>query len=105
MLLDKRIAIVNRFLELFEQHKNEYAKQLTLEMGRPIRYSAGEIGGFLERARHMVAIAKDRLKDVTLEDTDKPGFRRWIRREPLGVVLLISAWNVGMKLIIEISAS
>ena len=25
--------------------------------------------------------------------TDKPGFRRWITREPLGIVLVIAPWN------------
>lgn len=93
--IDERIAIVNRFLDLFEQHKEEYGKQLTEEMGRPIRYSGGEMNGFLERARFMVSIAKDRLKDVLLTETDKEGFKRWIRKEPMGVCALISAWNVS----------
>lgn len=90
-----RIEIVNRFIQLFEGKKEEFAKQLTEEMGRPIRYSAGEMGGFLERARYMVSIAETRLKDVELKDTDKEGFSRWIRREPMGVCVLISAWNVS----------
>lgn len=64
-------------------------------MGRPVRFAKGEIGGFLERARYMVSIAEEKLKDVLLTDTDKEGFKRWIRREPVGVVVLISAWNVS----------
>lgn len=97
MPLDERISIVNKFIDLFEQHKDDYGKQLTEEMGRPIRYAGGEMGGFLERARYMVSIAKDRLKDVTLTETDKEGFKRWIRKEPLGVCALISAWNVSSQ--------
>ncbi|KAK9893300.1 succinate semialdehyde dehydrogenase [Cystobasidium minutum MCA 4210] len=91
--IDERISIVNKFLDLFEQHKDEYAKQLTEEMGRPIKFAAGEMKGFMERARFMVSIAKDRLKDVSLVESDKEGFKRWIRREPVGVCALISAWN------------
>jgi acyl-CoA reductase-like NAD-dependent aldehyde dehydrogenase len=94
--LDDRIAIVNKFLDLFEQNKEKYAKQLTEEMGRPIKFAAGEMGGFMERARFMVSIAKDRLQDVLLTETDKEGFKRWIRREPMGVCALISAWNVSL---------
>ena len=41
----------------------------------------------------MLSIAEDSLKDVTLEETDKPGFKRFIRRAPLGVVLVIAPWN------------
>lgn len=41
----------------------------------------------------MVDIASKSLADVTLEDTDKPGFRRFIKRVPLGVVLIIAPWK------------
>jgi acyl-CoA reductase-like NAD-dependent aldehyde dehydrogenase len=39
----------------------------------------------------MIAVATDALADIEVEP--KPGFRRFIRREPLGVVLTIAAWN------------
>lgn len=97
--LDERISNINKFLDLFGQHKDEYAKQLTEEMGRPIKFAAGEMKGFMERARFMVSIAQDRLKDVSLVESDKEGFKRWIRREPVGVCALISAWNVSRVLL------
>lgn len=99
--LDERIAIVERFLDLFEADKSDIGAELTREMGRPIRYGGGEVGGFLERGRHLVSIARKCLADVPLTDTDKPGFRRYIRREPFGVVLIISAWNVRATRLIE----
>lgn len=65
-------------------------------MGRPIRYALGEMGGFLERARYMVSVAEDRLKDYEVPDAgNRPGFKLSIRREPMGVCALISAWNVS----------
>jgi acyl-CoA reductase-like NAD-dependent aldehyde dehydrogenase len=42
----------------------------------------------------MLDIATSSLADVTLEDTDKPGFRRYIKRTPLGVVLVIAPWKL-----------
>ena len=94
--LNERIAIVNKFIELFEARKQEFGEQLTTEMGRPIRYALGEMGGFLERARYMVSVAEERLKDYAVPDAaNKPGFKLSIRREPMGVCALISAWNVG----------
>ena len=108
--LDKRIAIIERFLDLFEADKADIGLELTREMGRsvsmsvaslkrcrPIRYGAGEVSGFLERGRHLVSIARKCLADMPLTDTDKAGFRRYIRREPMGVVLIISAWNVRLR--------
>ena len=60
-------------------------------MGRPIRYGPGEMRGFEERARYMIAVAPEMLADIDVGP--KEGFKRYIRREPLGVVLNLPAWN------------
>ena len=60
-------------------------------MGRPITHSPGEIRGFEERARHMLDLAPAVLGD--LEAGPKAGFHRFLRREPLGVVLTMAPWN------------
>src|SRR5690606_28207218 len=44
-----------------------------------------------ERARHMIAIAPQALADI--DAGPKPGFTRFVRREPLGVVFTVAAWN------------
>jgi len=68
------------------------AEELTWQIGRPIAQSPGEIRrGFQERALYMCGIAEEVLNDLQIEP--KPGFRRFIRREPLGVVLVIAPWN------------
>jgi len=41
----------------------------------------------------MISIAESCLADVSLKDTDKPGFKRYIKRTPLGVVLIIAPWK------------
>jgi acyl-CoA reductase-like NAD-dependent aldehyde dehydrogenase len=60
-------------------------------MGRPVRYGAGELRGFEERARYMIAVAERALEAIVPEPKD--GFLRFIRREPLGVVFTIAPWN------------
>jgi len=72
---------------------DELPLELTMQMGRPVSQGAGEVRGFLERADYMLSIAEESLKDVSLTDTDKPGFKRFIKRVPLGVVFVISPWN------------
>ena len=72
-------------------NKDDTAKEITWQMGRPIRYAAGEIGGFEERARHMIAIAPEVLVDRAAGQ--KEGFTLFIRREPLGVVFVVAPWN------------
>lgn len=71
--------------------KEVIAQELCWQMGRPIRYGQGEINGFEERARYMIAAAKDALQPVTLPE--KEGFIRYIKREPLGVAFVIAPWN------------
>ena len=39
-------------------------------MGRPVRYGGGEMRGFAERARYMVAIAHEALADLRCPRTE-----------------------------------
>jgi acyl-CoA reductase-like NAD-dependent aldehyde dehydrogenase len=71
--------------------KDEIVPELAWQMGRPVRFGAGELRGFEERARYMIAIAPEALAAV--EPTPVAGFRRLIKREPLGTVLVIAPWN------------
>ncbi len=69
----------------------EISPELAWQMGRPVRYGGGEMRGFAERARHMIAIAEEALADIT--PAPKEGSRRTIKRQPLGLVLTIAPWN------------
>jgi acyl-CoA reductase-like NAD-dependent aldehyde dehydrogenase len=86
-----RARVLTAFCGRFEAAGADIARELTWQMGRPIRYAPNEVRGTLERARHMIAIAPESLADV--DPGAKPGFRRFVRREPLGTVLAIAAWN------------
>ncbi len=70
---------------------DDIAVEITREMGRPIRYTPGEVRGFTERASAMIDLAPSALADIKV--AEKEGFTRFIRREPLGVVLALCAWN------------
>lgn len=72
-------------------HTDAIAQELCWQMGRPIAYAAGELKGLEERARYMISIAKSALAPRKLPE--KEGFIRYIKREPLGVVLVIAPWN------------
>src|SRR3954454_18611728 len=89
--VEERAALMTAFVDAFVAKRDEIAAEITWQMGRPIRYTPGEVRGFEERARHMIAIAPQALAD--LEAEPKPGFRRFIRRDPAGVVLVIAPWN------------
>jgi|TARA_Y100000031_G_scaffold53304_1_gene60901 acyl-CoA reductase-like NAD-dependent aldehyde dehydrogenase len=87
----ERAEVCARAVDDVVAAKDGIANEITWQMGRPIRYSPGEVGGFEERARHMIAIAPEALSDVGAGDKD--GFSRFIRRQPLGVVFTVAPWN------------
>jgi len=89
--LVRRIALLTHFCERVEQQRDAIAEELSWQMGRPIRYAPNEVRGTLERARHMISIARVALADI--DAGPKPDFQRFVRREPLGVVLTIASWN------------
>ena len=78
------------FLEALLAMNDEIVPELAWQMGRPTRYG-GEKGGVEERTRYMVALAEKALAPFVPED--RPGFRRYLKKEPLGVVFVIAPWN------------
>jgi acyl-CoA reductase-like NAD-dependent aldehyde dehydrogenase len=88
--LSERAALVTRFLDALLAMNDAIVPELAWQMGRPIRYGA-ERRGVEERGRYMIDLAASAL--APLEKTDKPGFTRFITREPLGLVLVIAPWN------------
>jgi acyl-CoA reductase-like NAD-dependent aldehyde dehydrogenase len=89
--LADRAAVCKRFCDEFEKQRDAIALELTWQMGRPIHYSANEVRGTLERARYMIDVAPEALADV--DAGAKDDFKRFVRREPLGVVFTVAAWN------------
>ena len=89
--LMERATICRQALTFFEKNAAVIGDEITRQMGRPVRYSAGEIAGLLERGHHMIDIAEHSLADLSFGD--KSGFKRFIRREPLGLVFVLAPWN------------
>ena len=88
----ERAAVIRRMVEWCVARADDLAAELSWQMGRPVAQSPGELRrGFQERALYMCGISEEALEDVAPEE--KPGFNRFIRREPLGVVFVVAPWN------------
>ena len=88
----ERAALCRSMAEWCVSRANELATELSWQMGRPVAQTPGELlRGFRERALYMCSIAVKTLEDLKAEP--KPGFQRFIRREPLGVVFVVAPWN------------
>jgi len=89
--LDDRIACLKRFSDLLEKNKEELAKTLTSEVGKPIRESRNEIAGAVYRIQFFLQNSKKWLSPEQVNET--AGTREVLAFEPLGVIANISAWN------------
>ena len=87
----ERCKYMLAMLEALVGMTDEIVPELAWQMGRPVRYG-GEFGGVKERTQYMVEIAEQALKPV-MASNPKEGFRRYVKREPLGVVMVIAPWN------------
>jgi len=86
-------ALMLKFMEALIAKADEIGVELTRQMGRPVRYTSFEIkGAMAERIKYMVDMAPKALADIIPPDA-KAGFKRFIRREPVGVVAIIAPWN------------
>lgn len=89
--LIERLRRLSAAIDRFVAQSEEIAAELAWLMGRPVAQGPGEVRGFEERARYMLDVAPSALADAVPEA--KAGFKRYIRREPVGVVLVIAPWN------------
>src|SRR5882672_7867277 len=87
----ERGRILSKAVDAMLAMRAEVAPELAWQMGRPVRYGGNELGGFEERARAMIAMAESALAPIVPEP--KQGFKRYIAREPVGVVLTVAPWN------------
>ncbi|MEY8141096.1 aldehyde dehydrogenase family protein [Falsihalocynthiibacter sp. CO-5D18] len=88
--LSERSALVMAGVTAVGAMNDEIVLEIAHQMGRPVRYG-GEFGGFNERASYMATIAEDALADIAVGEDAQ--FKRYIKRVPHGVVLVVAPWN------------
>ena len=98
--VDERLRRVQAGLERFRARADEIAREVTLQMGKPIREARREVQTFFERAEYMLAIAPEVLAPEILPE--KEGLHRRIEHAPLGVVLDIAAWNYPLLIPVNV---
>lgn len=98
--LAKRQDLCRGFMEEFRKSGEEVASQITRQMGKPLQQAKSEVNGMLDRAAQMIDLAPEVLADEMLPE--KQNFIRYIRHEPLGVVLDIAAWNYPLLIAVNV---
>jgi len=92
-----RGALLRRWLELIERDKEDLARLITRENGKPLKEARAEVGygaGFVEfYAEEAGRIAGEIIASPT------PGRRLMVEREPIGVCAAITPWNFPMAML------
>lgn len=96
--LKERQEIVKKFLKILGDHEEELAEELTVQIGRPIAYTGKEVSTAVKRGEYLLEISDEVLKDTDGEP--EKGFKRFIRKVPVGPVLILFAWNVSTTLLL-----
>jgi succinate-semialdehyde dehydrogenase/glutarate-semialdehyde dehydrogenase len=85
-----RAAILHRTAELLEARVGDYARKMTLEMGKPIGEAEAEVRKCARVCRWYAAHAGRLLADEVVRTEAR---RSFVRFEPLGIVLAVMPWN------------
>lgn len=89
--LNKRIEYIQNFQTLLEKNKDELARTLTQEVGKPLQESFNEIEGARGRIKYFI---ENSSKWLSTQEMNREGNTLDILAfDPLGVVCNISAWN------------
>jgi acyl-CoA reductase-like NAD-dependent aldehyde dehydrogenase len=91
--LETRRAAIRRFRALVVERAEALARTLTLEVGKPITQSRSELAGLLPRVDFFLAEVEAVLVDEVVLASPAERLEERVRREPLGVVANVSAWN------------
>lgn len=91
--------------DLLDAEIDETARMITVEMGKPIAQSRGEVAKCAKAMRFYAEHAEQFLADTPLDD---PGAvnasAAWTRYDPLGVVLAVMPWNYPLWQVVRFAA-
>ena len=88
--MGERAEFMKNAAEELKANKEEYAQDITLEMGKPISQSISEIEKCAWVCEYYAKHAEEHLAD-RLIDTDAQ--KSYVSYEPIGVVLAVMPWN------------
>src|ERR687886_471335 len=85
-----RAAKMTRAAEILEGEKDEFARVMTVEMGKPVKSAREEAAKCAWVCRYYAENAAEFLADEEVETT---ATRSFVRYQPLGVILAVMPWN------------
>jgi len=103
LLAHQRASILNKWFRLVQEHLQDLASIMTLEQGKPLSESRGEIeygASFLEFFAEQA-----KRPDITSITSHLPGAEVEVWLEPIGVAALVTPWNFPNAMITRKAAA
>jgi succinate-semialdehyde dehydrogenase/glutarate-semialdehyde dehydrogenase len=102
--VSERVAVLQKAADLLRAKRTEYAKVLTLEMGKLLGEAEAEVELSAAIFEYYVENAEQQLAPQTLPSRDPAVSEAWLVHEPLGIILAIEPWNFPYYQIARITA-
>ena len=88
--LEERAELMAKAGEVLKENVDKYAKMITLEMGKPISESRGEVNKCAWVCEYYAENAAEFLKDEVIETDAQKSF---VKHDPIGAVFAVMPWN------------
>ncbi len=92
----ERGIYLRRIAEGVEKRADEIAKVISLENGKPLPQSKGEVNGTIDHLQWFAEEARRVYGRIVPHQA--PGKRHWVLKQPIGVVGAIAPWNFPLIL-------
>ena len=96
---NKRSRIILKAADILSERISAISKVMTLEQGKPLAESVGEINQSIAILKFNGTNAK-LIKDELVADRDN-GLKTLIKPHPLGICLCLTAWNFPIALVVR----
>jgi succinate-semialdehyde dehydrogenase / glutarate-semialdehyde dehydrogenase len=94
-----RGAYLNKIADEIEKRRDQIARAITLENGKPLAQSLGEIGMSVDHLRWFAEEARRAYGRIVPHQAD--GKRHLVIKTPMGVVAAIGPWNFPLVLLLR----
>src|ERR1044071_7213488 len=92
----KRAEILFRTGEILQERKEQYARQMTQEMGKPLKETRGDVQEAIDTAYYMAG--EGRRQFGATVPSELPNKFAMAVRMPVGICGMISPWNFPMAI-------
>ena len=97
----ERATLLNRAADILDRNAGEYARTITLEMGKILKESESEVKKCADGCRYFAANAETFLKD---EVVDTGAHKSYVCYQPTGVILGVMPWNFPLWQVFRFAA-